>query len=463
MRVQERALNVHIAEVLDGMRDCWSVRAEMLGALRNRKIPDILVTENGKPPIVIETEVEPARGLREDTVQKTSQITANGEAVRAAISVAMPASLRADDEAENIRAAVRSARFRYRARIAAASSDDDDEWFPRRGFLYGTIEDVASTVQLINSATRDLDVHVKRATDVIRAAAKNVPAPNARAIAQVLRQKEGEQTSQMAMAILLNAFVFQEVLSSLDFGDRVIPPTQKNWNGDGHVSIPRTVRTWRSILRINYYPIFAMAIGIIEEVSKTAAPGVVDAVARGADDIVHLMTGAQDVASSVFQSLIADQKILAAFYTRPETAVMIAEAVYPEDPDECARTTIADFACGTGILLHAVYRRLGQAYEAASGLPPAVDVSAPASPRTSRSKLTGGGRNRRRFRHSRAYASGEAHGVLPSRHDGEQDHRVRRPSLACAPYGVVACRPPHVRKVRPHAPLHNAVRRRKWV
>lgn len=383
-------LNVHMAEVLDGMRDCWTARPEMLGALRSRKIPDILVTESGKPPIVIETEVEPAHGLADDTVRKTSQIAANGESVRAAISVVIPAKFRSSNKAEKIREGIRAATFRYRARIAAAAKGGDDEWFPSRGFLHGTLEDIASTVQLINSATRDLDIHVKDATAVIRAAARNVPASNARAIARVLRQKECDQTSQMAMAILLNAFVFQEVLSSLDFGDRTILPTQKNYNGDGHVSIPKTARAWRQILRINYYPIFAMAIGIIEEVSKTAAPGVVDAVARGADEIVRLMTGAQDVASSVFQSLIADQKILAAFYTRPETAVMIAEVVYPDDPDECARTTIADFACGSGILLHAVYRRLGQAYEAASGSGRGT-AAASAALGPSSAKLTEGG------------------------------------------------------------------------
>ena len=352
--------------------------------------------------------MEPARGLAKDTVQKTSQITHNREKVRAVLSVVIPARFRKDDKAEKIRGALREARFCYRARIAAAeaggggggvaaAAGGEDEWFPKRGYLHGTLEDIASTVQLINQATRDLDMHVKEATAVIRAAAKNVPAANARAIARVLKQNEGEQTSQMAMAILLNAFVFQEVPSSIDFGDKEVAPTQKNRNADGHVSIPKTVRAWRAILDINYYPIFAMAIGIIEEVSKTAAPGVVDVVAGGADGIVRLVTGAQDVASSVFQSLIADQKILAAFYTRPETAVMIAEVVYPSGPDECGRATIADFACGTGILLHAVYRRLGQAYEAA-GMPlPAPAASAPAAGRREDGRIErkeGGGRKR---------------------------------------------------------------------
>ena len=104
-------LNVHIAEVLDDMRDGWSVRAEMLGAFRNRKIPDILVTENRKPRSS-ETETEPARRLAADAVQKTSQIAANCKGIRAAVSVAIPAKFRSGDRAESIRAGIRSARFR---------------------------------------------------------------------------------------------------------------------------------------------------------------------------------------------------------------------------------------------------------------------------------------------------------------------------------------------------------------
>ena len=384
MKNQERILNAYIAEVIDGMRDGWSARPEVLGAFRSRKIPDILITEAGKPPIVIETEVEPARGLQGDAVRKTSEITANGERVRAVISAVIPDRFRAEDSAENIREGLRSSKFSYKTRMAADDEDADDEEFPTSGFLVGSLEDIATTVQLINAATRDLDKHVREAAAVIRGAAEGVPAPRARAIARLLRQEEGSQTTQMAMAILLNAFIFQEVLSSIDFGYRTVSPTEHNRNGDGHVSISKTARAWRRILDINYYPIFAMAIKIIEEVPKNAAHLVVDVVAEGADGIVRLVAGAQDVASSVFQSLIADQKILAAFYTRPETAVMIAETVYPPDPDECGRATIADFACGTGILLHAVYRRLGQAYEAAA-------PAAPAAPANGGNPTGGGG------------------------------------------------------------------------
>lgn len=392
MRNQEAYINVQMAEVLDGMRDRWEVSAEMLSALRGRKIPDILIKERGKPPMVIEAEVYPARGLEKDTVAKASQIAAEMEPIRAVISVVIPKKFRKRAPAAAIREQLRIAKFKYRARIANAGGSGD-EWFPAEGFLTGALEDIAMTAQMINMSTMDLDRRVMEVTGVIKAAAANVPAANAAAIAGILHQKEGEQTNQMAMAILLNAFVFQEVLSEIDFGGNRVPPTEENRNGDGHVSIRKTVGTWRSILGINYYPIFAMAIKIIQSVSKTSAAGVVDVVAGGADGIARLVVGAQDVTSSVFQSLIADQKILAAFYTRPETATMIAEIVCPDDPDECARTTVADFACGTGILLHAVYRRLGQSYE----------IGAPAKAATGGRDGGGGGNRRSKCRRMAAH------------------------------------------------------------
>lgn len=403
MKNQEAFINVQMAEVLDGMRDRWEVSAEMLSALCGRKIPDILIKERGKPPMVIEAEVEPARGLEKDTVAKASQITAEMEPIRAVISVVIPQEFRKRASAAAIREQLRMAEFKYRARIVNA---DGAEWFPVEGFLTGTLEEIAVTAQMINMSTMDLDRHVKEVTGVIKAAATNVPAASADAIAGILHQEAGEQTNQMAMAILLNAFVFQEVLSGIDFDGSRVPPTEGNRNGDGHVSIRKTVGTWNSILGINYYPIFAMAIEIIKSVPKTSAAEVVDVVADGADGMARLVTGAQDVTSSVFQSLIADQKILAAFYTRPETAIMIAEIVCPDDPNGCAKATVADFACGTGILLHAVYRRLGLSYEI--GTPAEAPLGG----------LEGGGRGRKRA------GPGAQDGGTPPRHDGEQTDRL---------------------------------------
>ena len=76
----------------------------------------------------------------------------------------------------------------------------------------------------------------------------------------------------------------------------------------------------------------------------------------------------------VFQDVIADRNELAAYYTKPESAALVASVTVPdpresvwEDTDAVRKTRVADFACGTGELLQAVYRIMAYNYEAASG------------------------------------------------------------------------------------------------
>ena len=77
------------------------------------------------------------------------------------------------------------------------------------------------------------------------------------------------------------------------------------------------------------------------------------------------------VFATVFQTLIADRKLLATFYTLPESASLLAELAVSRldldwtDEASVMALKIADFACGTGTLLSAtqgaIYRRLRRA------------------------------------------------------------------------------------------------------
>jgi hypothetical protein len=84
-----------------------------------------------------------------------------------------------------------------------------------------------------------------------------------------------------------------------------------------------------------------------------------------------------DLTGAVFQRLIIDRKFLAAYYTMPSAASLLAGlAIKPEitpggrlwsDAEGIKVLRIADFACGTGTLLSTTYRRIGQLYELAGG------------------------------------------------------------------------------------------------
>src|SRR5215207_1758707 len=84
-----------------------------------------------------------------------------------------------------------------------------------------------------------------------------------------------------------------------------------------------------------------------------------------------------DLTGAVFQRLIADRKFLAAYYTTPASAALLAAlAITPEaaaggkswsSTDEVKTLRVADFACGTGTLLSTAYQRVSQLHELAGG------------------------------------------------------------------------------------------------
>lgn len=89
------------------------------------------------------------------------------------------------------------------------------------------------------------------------------------------------------------------------------------------------------------------------------------------------MTRSHDLTGAVFQKLIADRKFLAAYYTTPSSAALLAGlAIRPDstpnnaswaDAQTLGFARIADFSCGTGTLLSAAYTRIGQLHELAGG------------------------------------------------------------------------------------------------
>ena len=96
---------------------------------------------------------------------------------------------------------------------------------------------------------------------------------------------------------------------------------------------------------------------------------------RTADRLIALgVSQSHDLSGTVFQRLIADRKFLATFYTRPESAALLAHLAIPDDggwgnAERVKNFRIADYACGTGTLIHAAYRRLNQLHWFAGGDP----------------------------------------------------------------------------------------------
>ena len=181
----------------------------------------------------------------------------------------------------------------------------------------------------------------------------------------------------MAMAMLANALIFQQSLAPRHGGH---PDTLVHVHGRQSGAAGNRPRQWRAILKINYFPIFHVAREILKWIDQPAVAEEILAKLYSFLTNLFRSDGAarsHDLTGFVFQRLIADRKFLATFYTRPESAALLAALALPRDrPPGAADWSdaqtlkglrIADFACGTGTLLSAVYNRLGALHELHGG------------------------------------------------------------------------------------------------
>jgi len=92
MSTREPGVNQVIADILRGMRRRWKVQSEPGGAIRGgSKTPDILVSEAGALPLIIENEFVPAPGVEADATGRLGlRLADGGREIRAVIALRTP-------------------------------------------------------------------------------------------------------------------------------------------------------------------------------------------------------------------------------------------------------------------------------------------------------------------------------------------------------------------------------------
>ena len=193
------------------------------------------------------------------------------------------------------------------------------------------------------------------------------------------------QTRRMAVAIIANAMVFHERIAGAHDG---IPTLRRTCGPDVAAPQDATLAAWDDILEINYWPIFAIGKDILEQLPMEPAARVLRTLYATVGEVQQAgVDNAHDLTGRVFQRLIADRKYLATFYTLPASAALLARLAVAKlktpsplagegwgegeidwsDADAISKLRIADFACGTGALLSAVYEQIAARHERAGG------------------------------------------------------------------------------------------------
>ena len=370
----EPQANGALGRILARMLPAYDVRSENTRQIVGHPSlqPDILIAAPGRAPVVIEAEFMPAA-----TAEADARARLGLEAVGAAALIDAAIALRYPDgvsESDDLSASLRDARLSYC--VLYANPADDIPRFPESGWLEGSVEDLSDLVRLVSvpqravdAAADALETGIDRAAAILEQLANSKPGIVA-GIAALLGMSEVVQTYRMAGAIVANAMIFHERLAGLH-GVKPLSQVCSTSTANPKGTI---LEAWTDILKINYWPIFAIARDIVDQLPAAEAAQTLTNLRSTVEDVAA--TGANqahDLTGRIFQRLIADRKYLATFYTLPSSAALLARLAIAKmdvdwsDDGAVADLRIGDFACGTGALLGAVYERIATLRERAGG------------------------------------------------------------------------------------------------
>jgi len=388
MATTEHTINDALAEVLTGTRSLWRykgvVKSENIDVLKGSgKRPDILITEPHVSPVIVETEILPAISVESDARQRLGEhLSISGRRILSSLAVRLPLRLR-DFSGQPLKNEIINASDFEMALYTGESLESCTRW-PRNGWIHGTVTDLSILIQSASVPPAVVEEAANKLVEGVSEAAALLPDmaiahPGAiKRICEELKQQDGEQTRRMAMTILANALVFHESLARGERGLYDVRTLDELRGKRGGVSKNEMLEDWKRILKVNYWPIFDIARRILEVIPIDTARPLLDRLVTTAGELVanHMMRS-HDLTGAVFQRLIADRKFLAAYYTNPASAALLGglaidagktpgNGSWSKD-NNVTSLRIADFACGTGTLLSATYRRISQLHEASGG------------------------------------------------------------------------------------------------
>ncbi len=387
MATTEQTINDALAAILMETRSLWRykgvVKSENVDVLKSSgKKPDILITEPNVSPVIVETEILPANSVESDAKQRLGEYLASGRPILSALAIRLPVRLK-DFSGQPLKHEILNASDLEMALYTGESQESYMRW-PQNGWVGGSVTDLSMLIQSASVPPAVIEEAANKLVDGVSEAAallEDMATTHAGAMKKIceeLRQQDGEQTRRMATTILANALVFHESLARGE-GDLYDVRTLEELRGKhGGVNKGGTLEDWKRILKVNYWPIFDIARRILEVIPADTAHPLLERLVNTAGELVanHMMRS-HDLTGAVFQRLIADRKFLAAYYTHPASAALLVGLAIDtaETPGggswskekEVTALRIADFACGTGTLLSAAYRRISQLHEAAGG------------------------------------------------------------------------------------------------
>lgn len=383
-RISEPAFNVALGSILGTKHPRWRnlIGIEQTGVLQEGAglKPDIMIRHLGGLPVVVETEYSPAHTVENDARARLGKtLQRDGRRIEQSIALRIPDSLSVGNQ-QDLEQSISAALLEFC--VFSGDPKNPVRW-PQRGWIQGGIDHLAACIELaalsedrIAEGLRILEDGISQTANVLRDRCADTPGQLDK-IANSLHQQDGIQTTRMAMAIIANALVFQMAIAGTGNKDKSFKIKTFDELRSKIGGLPKTTMLvhWYDILnKINYWPIFRIASGLLKFIPDDTAHMILERLCRVSSELAQLgATSQHDLSGRMFQRLISDRKFLATFYTLPSSAALLAELAVARletnwsDKDAVRALRIADFACGTGALLNAAYQAILSRYRRHSG------------------------------------------------------------------------------------------------
>ena len=355
-RSHESIINDTLARFL---RERCSLSA-VAETLHDGRRPDIIVRLL-EGPVILEIELEPALTVEADALSRLG-MEIDGRRVQNVFAVTIPGRLRSTSQQHLYERMAGATLVWQEWRIDGTSG-------PK---LSGTAMELGNAVERTSPPAGDLDEAVDALDEGARRAGSRLyssPGTLGR-VSKIFGADAGDEAANMAALVIINAMVFQERLASNEVAFQPVSAAMR----DGRFSRMTLLQVWEYILSIDYYPIFSMARDVVRELSEVEATEVLGECARTAAALLGMgAVGRHDLAGRIFNRLISERKLLAAFYTSiPASTLLAGLALSPDrwshvdwsNAEGISQLRVVDPACGTGTLLMAAYRQIVQNHSA---------------------------------------------------------------------------------------------------
>ena len=381
---RETTITNELVNILRHMRHGWELETEVNAFIKGNSELDALVIERGREPVGIEAKFATTTNAKNLIEQAETRLVLELETEYHVVGKTL----------NNVMAILYPDRFKTIAgkdinpQLCTADDlqyklvntvGDTVGHFPENGWAIGTVGDIANALHVgampnshLENAAEEMEKSINKAAYLLEDAIVEHPAIGKK-IETILHQevfskddddteeKPNIQTLRMAALIITDAFVFQSSLAGKAEMESVrslrqLLPT---------IDYADVIEDWRTILKVNYRPIFEDARNLVEALATDdrLVKHILRLLCEAAKDLVDTgIAQIHELAGIVFQKLITDRKYVKANYTLPESAVLLSTLVMPELP-KGKLPKVADFACGTGALLNGVYQRILSLYE----------------------------------------------------------------------------------------------------